>query len=304
MNLRVFTFLATTISISASPATVREIDSPTGPGAAESSLSVDHRGRLLLSWLEPAGDTGRFALRFARYDKRWSKPGMIVEASNFFVNWADFPSINGDRKGNLIAHWLQKSGSSTYAYDVRYAVSEDGGRTWSRAMLLNRDGKKVEHGFASFAGRESGGFAAVWLDGRQMPENSEEGEMSLRYADIDPNGKIVRDMLLDKRACECCTTAMTQTSDGAVVAYRDRSEKEVRDISIVRVSRGKASAPMPMKLTSGCSVAEAMRKRPLPEPISRITGLRFPKRSWKSREAKPPSLGLMTIFLTVLTDIR
>ena len=199
-----------------------------------------------MSWLEPAGETGRFALRFARYDGAWSKPRTIVEGSNFFVNWADFPSINADRQGNLIAHWLQKSGATTYAYDVRYAISWDGGQSWSRPMLLNRDGKMVEHGFASFVPHGASGFAAVWLDGRQMPETSEEGEMTLRYAEIGADGKIVRDILLDKRTCECCTTAMTRTSDGAVIAYRDRSEKEVRDISIVRVSGDKASTPFPL----------------------------------------------------------
>lgn len=231
-------------TLAASAADVHEMSSPAGPGGAEPSVSTDHKGRLLMSWLEPT--TGGSALRFARFDGTWSKPQTIAEGGNFFVNWADFPSIVSDDKGALIAHWLQKSGPSTYAYDVRYAVSRDEGRTWSRSMLLNKDGKKVEHGFASFVPRRSGGFAAVWLDGRQMPENTEEGEMSLRYAEIKPDGSIVRDVILDKRACECCTTAMTRTGNGFVVAYRDRSEKEIRDIAIARVTGGKPTPPSPL----------------------------------------------------------
>ncbi|HEX9500810.1 MAG TPA: hypothetical protein VGA10_04080, partial [Thermoanaerobaculia bacterium] len=162
------------MTLASSTAGVREIPSPAGPGAGEPFLSVDNKGCLLMSWLEPVA-LGSTAVRFARFDGKWSQPQTIVASQNFFINWADFPSIVGDAKGNLIAHWLQKSSSSTYAYDVRYAVSRDEGRTWNRSMLLNRDSRKVEHGFASFVPRPEGGFAAVWLDGRQMPENKEEG---------------------------------------------------------------------------------------------------------------------------------
>ena len=243
---RILVALVLFTTIDASIAAVQELPSPAGPGAAQPFLSADHRGRLLMSWMEPAGATGRFALRFARFDGQWSKPQTIVERADLFVNWADFPSIVGGSKGTLIAHWLQKSGSSTYAYDVRYTVSRDDGRTWSTPTLLNRDGKMVEHGFVSLVPLQDGGFAAVWLDGRQMPENSEEGDMTLRYADIDASGRITRDVMLDQRTCECCTTAMTRSGANYVVAYRDRSEKEIRDIAIVRVGAKAVSTPSPL----------------------------------------------------------
>src|SRR6266498_1508870 len=51
---------------------------------------------------------------------------------------------------------------------------------------------------------------------------------------------------------------------------------------------------MPMKLTSGCSVAEAIRKRPLPEPISTTTRFWLPKSSPKPKWMKPLSRGLIT----------
>lgn len=240
---RILVALVLIATIDASTAAVQELPSPAGPGAAQPFLSADHRGRLLMSWIEPVGATGRFALRFARFNGQWSKAQTIVERADLFVNWADFPSIVSGSKGTLIAHWLQKIGSGTYAYDVRYALSNDDGRTWSAAMVLNRDGKIVEHGFASFVARDSGGFAAVWLDGRQMPENSEEGDMSLRYADIDARGRIARDVMLDQRTCECCTTTMARSGDNFVVAYRDRSGKEIRDIAIVRVGAKTVSTP-------------------------------------------------------------
>jgi hypothetical protein len=205
------------------------IDPPASAGAAETFISSTKNG-VLLSWLEPAGK--RLALRFARFtDGKWTEARTIAERSDFFVNWADFPSIVATANGTLFAHWLQKSGSDVYAYDVRMSTSTDGGRTWRSSFLLNRDGRKTEHGFASLLPLPNGRIAATWLDGRNMPEGKEEGEMTVRYAEVDSSGRISHERELDHRACECCTTGI---APGPLIVYRDRSMEEVRDISIAR----------------------------------------------------------------------
>ena len=221
------------IAVAAS-AQVTEIASPAGAGAAEAFVFATNDA-LFLSWLEPVANSDRFALRFARFSGgKWSAPRTIVERNDFFVNWADFPSIVVDAKGVLYTHWLQKSSKGVYSYDVYFAVSSDGGRTWAKPSLLNRDGKKNEHGFTSLAPLPGGGIGAVWLDGRNMVEGKEEGDMTLRYATIDARGVIRSEVQLDDRTCECCTTDMTMSSAGPVVVYRDRSADELRDIAVVR----------------------------------------------------------------------
>src|SRR5437588_8534031 len=50
-----------------------------------------------------------------------------------------------------------------------------------------------------------------------------------------------------------------------------------------------------MKLTSGCSTAEEIRKRPLPDPISRTTGLSLPNTFARSSRMNPVSRGLITM---------
>jgi hypothetical protein len=130
-----------------------------------------------------------------------------------------------------------------YAYDVRIAISKDGGRTWSASLLLNRDGKKGEHGFVTLAPLPNGGVGATWLDGRNMVEGKEEGDMTIRYATIDATGVIRSDVQLDDRACECCTTGMTMSRGRPVIAYRDRSPEEVRDIAVVRQTANGWSKP-------------------------------------------------------------
>jgi hypothetical protein len=66
--------------------------------------------------------------------------------------------------------------------------------------------------------------------------------MTLRYASIDAGGKVSDEAVLDSRVCECCQTSAAITSEGPIVVYRDRSSNEIRDISVVRLSRGRWTA--------------------------------------------------------------
>ena len=239
-------------------AQVRELASPAGGGSGQPNLTADPSGRVYLSWVERL-EKGRFALRFAaREGAGWSEPRTVAEGANWFVNWADFPSLVALPDGSLAAHWLVKSGAGTYAYDVHISRSFDGGRTWGRPFVPHRDGTQTEHGFVSMFPASDGRLAAVWLDGREMKtgegghdakDSSGEhgqGNMTLRYATFARDGQGSRvgdEALLDARVCECCQTSAAVTSEGPVVVYRDRSDKEIRDISVVRLRGGRWTEP-------------------------------------------------------------
>ena len=212
---------------------------PSGNGAAEPFLAATRDGSLLLSWIENG------AVRMARYrDGTWSAPSTIVQRDDLFVNWADFPSVVEMPGGTLLAHWLQKSGPDTYAYDVRIARSEDGGKSWSPSAILHDDATQTEHGFVSLVPDGTRPLVhALWLDGRKMSGHEHGGDMALRYATVDASGRIANGAELDARTCECCTTAMTMTSNGLVAAYRDRSANETRDISLVRSTKSGWTRP-------------------------------------------------------------
>jgi len=70
--------------------------------------------------------------------------------------------------------------------------------------------------------------------------------MSVRSAVFDAQGKQTSEAPVDLRVCECCPTAAAVTSDGPIVAYRDRSDDEIRDIYISRFSGGVWSEPGPV----------------------------------------------------------
>jgi len=232
------------LALAASPVpTVSEIKSPAPPGSGQPNLTVAADGRVFLSWIEPDTPQG-YVLRFSvRGAQGWSAPKTIARGANWFVSDADVPSLAVLSDGTLAADWFVASvGPRSEAYDVNLVLSKDGGTTWSKPLMPHRDGKKRQHGFVSMVPTPDAKLAAIWLDGRNMP-SEEEGDMALMYTTIAANGTLGPETQIDNRACECCKTSMTATADSLVAVYRDRSDKEIRDISIVRYANGRWSQP-------------------------------------------------------------
>jgi len=244
---------------------IRTTDSPAAGDSREPELNATQDGRIILSWIEKIGDKS-YALRTATRDaKGWTEVHTVAQGNNWFVNWADFPSVVALQDGTLAAHWLVKSASSTYAYDINLARSSDGGKTWSRPIVPHRDNTQTEHGFVSLIALPDGRLGAVWLDGRNMKDMKEGDDhapaaesMTLRFAAINSDGKLSDEAQLDERVCECCQTAAAMTSEGAIAVYRDRSASEVRDIYSVRQINGSWSAPQAVQADNweitGCPV--------------------------------------------------
>ena len=67
--------------------------------------------------------------------------------------------------------------------------------------------------------------------------------MTIRGAVVDKAGKKLNEWELDNRVCDCCQTSAANTANGPVVVYRDRSEGEIRDMSIVRFVKGQWTEP-------------------------------------------------------------
>ena len=247
------------------PLIIRTTEAPATGDAREPELSSTNDGRIVLSWVEKLNDR-RYALRTAVRDQnRWSGPMTVAEGDNWFINWADFPSVIGLTDGSFAAHWLVKSGSGTYAYDVNISLSRDG-KTWTKPIVPHSDNTKTEHGFVSLLPLSDGRLGAIWLDGRNMKDTKDDHDeekpspvsMTLRYATIDANGKISDEAQLDERVCECCQTSAALSSDGIVAVYRDRSPDEVRDIYIVGQTNGAWRTPQPVHADNwqinGCPV--------------------------------------------------
>lgn len=231
---------------------VRYFDHPSINGG-QPYLAVGQDGTLYSSWLEYLNDS-LVGLNYAFLEAgRWSLPQLIAQGENWFVNWADFPSIvvNGDW---MAAHWLQYRGAGVYQYDVQMAIRKHGADTWAEPITPHSDGVAAEHGFASMTSIDQDHILAVWLDGRNTANEGSDhaehahgqGAMTLRSALIDQNGYLTQEFELDNRVCDCCQTDIAMAKSGPVVVYRNRSEDEIRDIYITSWFEGEWQEPHPV----------------------------------------------------------
>ena len=83
---------------------------------AQPSL-VSSNGSLSLTWISTDKDMNA-SLNFRQFeDEEWTNPQTLAIGSDWFVNWADFPThaISGNQ---VLTSYLKKSDSGTYTYDV------------------------------------------------------------------------------------------------------------------------------------------------------------------------------------------
>ena len=225
------------------------LSSPSQSNSAEPYLFTDGDSSVYLSWIEKTEEKSNF--KFSKLSNgNWSEPVTIASGNTWFVNWADYPmiAVNGT---NFVAHFLDKSGNGTYAYDVKITTSNDKGANWLEAIVLHDDKKQAEHGFVTLLPYDNN-FFVTWLDGRNTAMEGMEdkdhhgghhGAMSLRAAIIDTKGNKINEWELDNKTCDCCQTTAAITANGPVVIYRDRSDDEIRDMSIVRLIDNQWTAP-------------------------------------------------------------
>ena len=239
-----FFSLLATMSCSTKEVYIQEIPFFYENSNAQPNL-VSSNGSLTLSWIS-SKEENKASLNYSRYmEGRWIKPQVIASGSDWFINWADFPAhaINQDL---IITSHLKKSASGKYTYDVVLNLQKLSGEKIKEDFLLNTDGVKAEHGFVSIIANNKKGFFITWLDGRNTIEKKLDGDhkpMTIRFAEITDKGDVIKESELDASTCDCCQTSIAITNDGPIVVYRDRGEKEVRDIYSVKNINGTWEEP-------------------------------------------------------------
>lgn len=229
-----------------------QLVSPADSLSAEPYLFTDDHGMVYLSWIEKRNDSSWLKFSTLNNDQ-WSAPVTIRSGNNWFVNWADYPQLATDGGNNMVAHFLERSDTGKYTYDVKLVTSGDQGKSWNEPVILHDDGKKAEHGFVSIVPYKDNYFIS-WLDGRNTAMESNDGphdgghhgQMTIRGAIVDKKGIKTNEWELDERVCDCCQTSVAITSNGPIVVYRDRTANEIRDISIVRWVDDKWTKPAPV----------------------------------------------------------
>ena len=202
---------------------------------------------LFISWTEQVLDSNFLYITRLEGDS-WTDKELITKGTDWFVNWADFPSISlNEVSGSIFSFHLQKSSEETFSYDVNYHINSK--ETWNDMNKIHDDNTFSEHGFVSSI-QYKDGFMVSWLDGRNTygvgDHGHAKGAMTIRSAILDSNGNIVNQNVIDEMVCECCQTSMAISGGIPIVVYRNRSDGEIRDIYFSRYIDSNWSDPEPV----------------------------------------------------------
>jgi len=221
-------------SVNDSP-TVVVLNVPAGAESTSPNLASGPDGKVVLSWIETDGPG--HALMFSTLaDAGWGVADTVSRGDDWFVNWADFPSVVPISAKLWAAHWLVSQPEGHYAYDITVSLSSDFGSSWSEPVTPHRDGTDTEHGFVTLYPNDAG-VGLVWLDGRNMvndPDDIVNSGMTLRAASLSPSLLLSNESLRDGLICDCCQTDVALSSEGPVAIYRNRTTGEIRDIYVSR----------------------------------------------------------------------
>lgn len=244
-KLLLSTLIAFLILNCSSDPLVSELINPSGDNSSLSRLYTDNEGVVYLSWVEETSDLA--TLYYSKYvNSTWTKPVNISSSDNWFVNWADFPSVIGYNGNLLAAHWLSKVPGNRYSYNVEVAGFEENMLT--EPIVPHTDSTATEHGFVSMVALNDSSYYSIWLDGRNTTGgHGEHGDLSsamaLRGARISTTGVLLDESEIDNSVCDCCNTSLAKTSTGLIAAYRDRTSDEIRDIYISKFENGAWNTP-------------------------------------------------------------
>ena len=222
--------------------------SPVGLHSSEPNFTKDSSGTIYLSWVQLEKNTS-YGLYFSELtSNKWSKPIQITKGNNWFINWADFPTMSAYGQHSLAAHILVVQETGKYAYDIHLITSDDKGKSWSKNSIIpHLDSTPTEHGFLSLLPYKNQ-LLAMWLDGRNYflkatGDSLPTQKMSLRSVFLGPNQQLTAPMLIDSNVCSCCQTDAAIVSTGPILVYRDRTDQEIRDIAQTRLINGEWTRP-------------------------------------------------------------
>jgi hypothetical protein len=209
------------------------VQNPTGPGSSQVNLTAAADGNAILSWVE--SDTLKYAIRKGN---QWSEPRTIAAKRHFFHHPAELPEVITLPGGTFLAHWIETPKPDSEAEFIYISSSRDGLK-WTAPVMGHHDKSDVQHGLASIVANGDKEASLFWLQALNGPDKP----TSLMRTVIGVDGTEVKEETLDADVCECCPTAAVRTARGVLVAYRDHTKDDIRDIAVTRLESGRWTSP-------------------------------------------------------------
>ncbi|MDP9055606.1 MAG: hypothetical protein M3N93_15095 [Acidobacteriota bacterium] len=209
------------------------LTNPSGPDSSQVNWSVTQDGSAIMSWVE--SDTLKYAIRRG---SQWSEPRTVAAKRHFFHHPAELPEVIAMPKGAYMAHWIEAPNPDSEAEFIFVSASKDGVK-WTTPAPGQRDKSDVEHGLASMVSNGDGAASIFFLQSLKGPD----APTSLMRSVIGADGRELREEMLAADVCECCPTSAARTARGLIVAFRGRTQDNIRDIAVTRFENGRWTSP-------------------------------------------------------------
>jgi hypothetical protein len=162
----------------------------------------------------------------------WREAGVANGKAPVAPSNADAPQLAVDGRGTLYSLWCDDDGGGWWS------ASANGGATWSQPQRWAKAGVDVEK--FSVVRLADGRVLAAWLQAPAKSTAAASTALVSRIVGIADQP----DQLIDPRVCDCCPIGLAPFLDGGtLIAYRGRSDEEVRDIHVARWRYGRWSEP-------------------------------------------------------------
>lgn len=142
--------------------------------------------------------------------------------------------------GRVYVSWTQPL-PQPFSGHIRFAVSADGGRSFSAPITVNSDPTPTSHRFDALLADAAGRVTLVWLDKREGVAAEKAGKSykgAAVYLAQSSNGgeSFAPNRKLADHSCECCRIGLAADRDGTPVAFwRHLFDGGVRDFALARL---------------------------------------------------------------------
>lgn len=213
--------------------------------ALGTSAAVNPQGQLWIAYAE--GDPSAATVQVAPANDVARKIAVNLKPEPVSSDGENRPKLFFGDRGYVYVTWTSPT-SANYTGDIRFARSADGGKTWSKPIVVHHDRQLITHRFESMIVDRDGTLWVTWVDKRDLPiataAKRDYAGAALYYAYSSDHGATWQgDFKLADHTCECCRISLALDATGRVAAlWRHVFDGSERDHAFAYLSRqGKPS---------------------------------------------------------------
>lgn len=165
------------------------------------------------------------------------------------------PKIAFDKYQGVYLSWTTPK-KEKYTADVRFAYSNDYGKTFTQPITVNNDNLVTGHRFNELAVTDEGDISIVWLDSRLLYQLRLEGKptngsaLYLGKANYRKNDTVFTNEQLANNTCVCCRIAMDFNAQGDLgVFWRHIYGDNIREFALLTLTKGEGAQQLPYQIS-------------------------------------------------------